>query len=84
MFSQALVCPLDAGKPLGFPACITGHMTRRSAIREVGGPHPGKDGLHPGGLHLEVCVLGGLHQGVGGVCVHGGWTDSPPKIYGIL
>ena len=60
-------------------------MTRRSAFREVGGPHPGKDGMHPGGLHLEVCVWGGLHLGVGGALrPWGGWTDSPQDIWDTI
>ena len=54
---------------VGFPACITGHMTRGSAYK--------KGGLHPQGLDRLpwVCLQGGLHtEGLG---------RSPP-IHGIL
>ena len=47
----------------GFPACITGHMTRGSASRRI--RIQGvciKGGLHPG-----VLPTGGLHRGGGGV-----------------
>ena len=51
MFSHLYVILFTEGA-VGFPACITGHMTRWSASR---------GGLHLGGLPLEgVCIHGGL------------------------
>ena len=58
------------GGGVGFPACITGHMT--------GSLHPG--GLHPGGGGSVSRWRGGLHPGRGrglhpgrgtGVCIQG-------------
>ena len=47
MFLRLCVVQFTGGwGGVGFLACITGHMTR---------------GLHPGGLHLGVCLQGGLH-----------------------
>ena len=78
-------CPRGQGG-VGFPACISGHMTR--------GLHPGvciwgsvsrgvciQEGLHPGGsASREVCI-GGLHQGwrvcIWRVCIQMGVGKTP-------
>ena len=43
---------------VGFPACITGHMTRGVCIQWDGGLHLGERGLHQGG----VCIQGGCRS----------------------
>ena len=57
----------------GFPACITGHMTKGGSASGGGGSASSGcqvcfqgGGLHPGGLHAgKVCLArGGLHLGV--------------------
>ena len=55
---------------VGFPACITGHMTRGSASRGVclqGASASGVGGLHQGA---------GLHPGGRGVCIQEGWGSA--------
>ena len=85
------------GGQVGFPTCITGHMTGESASREGGGSTSRgfciQRGLHSRDLHRG----GGLHsvgfasRGVctrgicigGGVCMQGGVGQTPPGYYGI-
>ena len=62
------VC-LSTEAGVGFPACITGHMTSESA--SGGGEYPGGFASR-GSLHPKW----GLHRG-------GAWTD-PSEIHGIL
>ena len=78
MFSQVFVCSHGG---VGFPACITGHMTtgrRGSASKEGRGSlHPRAGGLCPGGLHPgwirqtppppDTCDTTGYGQQVGGM-----------------
>ena len=49
---------------VGFPACITCHMTRGwgVCIQGEGGLHPkGEGGLHPGGRQTGTGKVGGTH-----------------------
>ena len=61
------VCLSTEGWGVGFPACITGHMTRGGGSAYGGGLHPGEGDLHPGGRGSAY----------GGVCIQGDWADSP-------
>ena len=54
---------------VGFPACITGHMTR---------------GLHLGGLPPGSWAEPPPGLSTGGVCIRGGGQTPSPKIHGIL
>ena len=68
IFSQVFVCP----RGVGFPTCITGHMTRGVCIQELciqWGSYAG------GSASKGVCIRG--------VCIQGGWAD-PPKLHGIV
>ena len=68
------------GGGLGFPTCITSHMTRGSA--SGGGSASRRGGLHPGGSASR----GGLHRGGGSASVGSvsrGWIDTPIGYYGI-
>ena len=66
VFTPAI--PFTGG--VGFPACITGHLT---SIH--GGLHPAD--LHPGGLHLGVCIQGDPHRG--DLHMRAGQTPPPTR-----
>ena len=66
MFSQVFVCPQgDWG--IGFPACITGHMTRGSASR---------------GSTSRASASRGGSASKGGSASRGGWEvgQTPPQV----
>ena len=65
------VCLSARGGGIGFPACITGHMTRGW-------------GLHPGWGwgRRSASRVGGLPPGGG--CIGGGQIPPPRKLRGIL
>ena len=64
MFLHLSVC--SQGEGVGFPACITGHMSRGKGVCIQG-----VVGLHPGG--------GGLHLGRGGSASQGGGQTNPSR-----
>ena len=71
---------------VGFPACITGHMTRGICIQ--GGLPRGGLHLHPGGLHPRGIWKTSLGLPLGGsasrgVCIQGvGQIPHPPRYMG--
>ena len=80
MISQVFVCPIGGGRWGDFPACITGHMTRRFCLQGVC-------------IQRGVCIWAGLDPGgsasrdprEGSVSRGIGQTPSPsPEIHGIL
>ena len=58
IFSQACIIPSVHGGRGGFPACITGHMTRGICLGW--GLHPG--GSASGGIRIQWCLHPGQEQ----------------------
>ena len=72
---------VQGGEGVGFPAWITGHMTRGRGLHpEEGGLHPGRGGLHPGEVGLHLGDRGSASR-VRGVCIHWGHHSSRSGIF---
>ena len=67
MFLHLCVILFQGGEGVGFPACITGHMSRIQ-----GGLHP--EGLPTGGFPMK---RGSAYRGRA-VCLQGDRADPPP------
>ena len=69
---------------VGFPACITGHMTRGICI-QGGLPRGGGSASASRGSASKGDWEGLPGSASRGVCIQGGWADPPsPEILGIL
>ena len=72
-FSHVCGIPSVHREGVGFPACITGHMTKGAASRGSAS----KSGLHPRG----VCIQGRRSASGGQVYIWRGLGRTPPPVY---